>query len=208
MKRKILLAGLGLGLAFASAGAQGGIYITEFSRGGTAGEFIEITNTGPSPVDLTGWSFDDSSAVAGSYSISGLGTLAVGESGIISELAAATFRTAWGLAPTVKVVSPNDQNLGNGDGLNIFDASNQLVATFTYPGANAVIDGETWTTGPANYGVNTFALWSKSANGDSFGSFQSTSGYYGSPGTAAVPEPASLGLLGISGLIALRRRRA
>jgi hypothetical protein len=206
MNRRIVVAGLGLLLA--AVEGRGGVFITEFSRGGAAGEFIEITNTGPAPVDLTGWSFDDASATPGAFSISALGTLAVGESGIISENAAATFRTAWGLSAAVKVVSPNDQNLGNGDGLNIFNASNQLVDTLTYPGSNAVIDGETWTTSPGFYGANSFANWSRSANGDAFGSFQSTSGYYGSPGTAAVPEPMSMAAFGLGGLLTLRRRRS
>ena len=35
----------------------------------TAGEFIELMNIGNTPIDMTGWSFDDSSRTAGSFSI-------------------------------------------------------------------------------------------------------------------------------------------
>ena len=39
----------------------------------TNGEYVEITNRGAAPVDLTGWSFDDSSNVPGGFSLSALG---------------------------------------------------------------------------------------------------------------------------------------
>jgi hypothetical protein len=192
-----------------AAPASAGVFISEVSRGGVAGEFVEIVNTGPNPVDTTNWSFDDVSALPGAFPFgSAIGVLGVGEAAIVSELDAATFRTNWGLPGTVKVVGGNDQNLGNGDAMNIFDASNALVATQAYPGGQSVIDGETWATPATNYGLNNFAGFSRSASGDQFNSFASTTtpSYFGSPGTAPIPEPASLGLLCAGGVALMRRR--
>ena len=50
---------------------------------GTADEFIEFTNVGLSPIDMTGWSFDDSSRAPGSQSLSAFGTVGPGESVIL-----------------------------------------------------------------------------------------------------------------------------
>ena len=45
------------------------IQITEYSYQSANGEFVEFTNTGNSAVDMTGWSFDDNSRIAGSFSL-------------------------------------------------------------------------------------------------------------------------------------------
>jgi predicted extracellular nuclease len=201
---------LALTCAVGAAPANAGVFISEFSRGGGAGEFVEIVNTGPGPVDTTGWSFDDVSAVAGAFPFgSAIGVLAVGEAAIVSELDAATFRTNWGLASTVKVVGGNDQNLGNGDTMNIFDSAGALVATQSYPGGGAVVDGETWATPASNYGLDNFAGFVESAAGDQFGSFLSNTSpsYYGSPGTAPIPEPLALPMAALIGAAAVTARR-
>ena len=43
-----------------------GIRITEWLYSGSRGEFIELTNTSDSAIDLTGWSYDDSRTPRGS----------------------------------------------------------------------------------------------------------------------------------------------
>lgn len=61
------------------------IQITEYSYQSANGEFVEFTNTGNSAVNMTGWSFDDNSRIAGSFSLSGFGVVKPGESVIINR---------------------------------------------------------------------------------------------------------------------------
>jgi predicted extracellular nuclease len=113
-----------------TAGAVGIIRITEWMYNGD--EFVELTNVGDASVDFTGWSFDDNSRTAGSFSLAGLGNVAAGQSVILSEVAAATFRANWSLALSVSVVGGNTHNLGRADEINIYDDADQLVDRLTY----------------------------------------------------------------------------
>jgi len=73
----------------AAGTAKAGVYITEFNSTSNVGnfEFVEFTNTGATPVDMTGWSEDDSNRTSNksSHSLSGFGTLQPGESAIFTE---------------------------------------------------------------------------------------------------------------------------
>jgi hypothetical protein len=51
-----VIAGL---VASAPTVAHGDMFITEWMYNGN--EFVEFTNLGTEPIDMTGWSFDDSS---------------------------------------------------------------------------------------------------------------------------------------------------
>ena len=96
----------------AVASAQ--VRITEWMYNGLSGtanttssEFVEITNLGAAPVDMAGWLMDDDSRNADptlSTSLAGLGTLAPGQSGLITEAVAADFRALWGLGAGVAIV--------------------------------------------------------------------------------------------------------
>ena len=55
------------------------------TRSASGSEFVEVTNIGGEPVDMTSYSFDDDSRAPGTFSLAGLGTLAAGESGLIVE---------------------------------------------------------------------------------------------------------------------------
>lgn len=194
--------------------AQAAVRITEWMYQGADGEFIEFTNTGPGTVDFTDWSYDDSSPIAGTIDLSSYGVVQPGESVLLIEPADVTaFRTAWGLAPTVKVIGGNAANLGRADEINLFDSSDLLVDKLTYgdqtfPGTIRTQNISGITT-PANWGTNNVAGWFFSANGDGYGSYLSALGDTGSPGSVAVPEPASVGLIAMLGLaIARRSRRA
>jgi uncharacterized protein YjiK len=156
------------------------IQITEYSYSSLNGEFVEFTNTGATPVDMTGYSFDDNSRIAGSFSLSGFGTVKPGESVIITETVdVAAFRTAWGLPATVKVLGGSniakttggsDQALQRADELNLYDASGTLVDRLTYD--DATITGSPRTlnvsayTDPANLGKNDASKWKLSTVGD------------------------------------------
>ena len=117
----------------AGAAVPGQIVITEwmYNPVASASEFVEVTNIGGEPVDMTGYSFDDDSRAAGTFSLAALGTLAPGESGLIVETSAAAFRTEWGLDASVKIADGNTTNLGRNDEINIFNGTT-LADRLTY----------------------------------------------------------------------------
>jgi hypothetical protein len=190
-----------------SANAQ--VRITEWAYQGVNGEFIEITNIGASPISMSGWSFDDDSRLAGSLDLSVFGTLAAGESAIITDVLASDFRAAWGLAPSVKVLGGNTVNLGRNDEINIYNGFT-LVDRLTYgdqnfPGTIRTQNRSGITT-PANWGANNVAGWFFSTVGDAYGTWTSSGGDIGNPGI--VPSAGPLAIFGVAaGLFARRRRR-
>ncbi len=208
MKRTLAIAAA----AGVAAVATADIRITEWMYDGTGGEFVEFTNIGTSPIDLTGWSFDDDSRVAGTVSLSGFGVVAPGESVILTEFSADAFRTNWSLAASVKVIGNNTTNLGRNDEINIFDASNTLVDRLSY-GDSTFAPGSIRTQGTsgnaflADLGTNNVYAWFFSAPGDLFGSSFSNAGTFGNPGFYYIPAPGALALAGLATLAAGRRRR-
>jgi len=190
--------------------ASAPIRITEWSYQGVNGEFVEITNTGAAPVDMTSYSFDDDSQLPGVFSLAAMGMLAPGESAIITDILAADFRTGWSLAPTVKIIGGNTANLGRNDEMNIFDGTT-LVDRLTFGDQNFPgtirTQNRSGITLPANWGANTVAAWFFSTVGDAYGSRTSAGGDVGSPGFVVVPAPGALALAA-AGLLVARRRRA
>ncbi|WP_418059917.1 lamin tail domain-containing protein [Pimelobacter simplex] len=166
--------------------AASDVQITEWAYNGS--EFVEITNTGSDPVDLTGWSFDDSSRTAGAFPIGSLGTLRAGESAIISEANAAAFRAEWDLPVGVKVVGDNDQNLGRSDEMNIYDAGGTLVDRLTYDdqtGLGPRTDmSSAWAPDAAALAHPDATGWTLSTAGDAEGSWTSAGNHHGSPGVS------------------------
>ncbi|HVD99500.1 MAG TPA: lamin tail domain-containing protein [Cytophagaceae bacterium] len=169
----------------------GAIRITEFmyKGGGTGGlgEFVELTNVGGTAVDMTSWSFDDNSETPGSMGLGAFGTVQPGESVIFTEIDAATFRSNWHLCSGIKVIGNNTQGLGNGDEINIYDASNTLVDRLTYPGTGAIITSSVsaWVS-LAGLGANDISKWTLSVVGDGEQSGTSTLGEKGSPGKSTM----------------------
>ncbi|KQW43007.1 hypothetical protein ASC77_22165 [Nocardioides sp. Root1257] len=180
-----------------AAAAPGNIKITEWAYNGS--EFFELTNVGLGAEDLTGWSYSDSTRTpapaATSTSLSGFGRVAPGESVIVSEVSADAFRTAWGLAATVKVVGGNAVNLGRSDEINIYDETGAQVDRLTYndAGTGDVAGPRTDTSSAwvstAALGANTASAWTKSTLADAEGSWAgpTISGvvFYGSPGSSS-----------------------
>lgn len=195
----------------ASAAASAQIRITEWMYTGTGGEFVELTNVGLLPIDMTGWSYDDIDAVPGAFDLSGFGIVNPGESVIIAEDPAATFITDWSLPGGVDVLGDNTHNLSRGDEINIFDASNALADRLTYgdqifAGSIRTQDESGWVSFDG-LGANDVYEWTLSFVGDVQGSYASLNGDIGSPGSHVVPEPATMALLTIGGLALVRRRK-
>lgn len=187
-----------------TASAQ--VRITEWMYSGSDGEFIEITNTGPTAVDMTGWSFDDNTRAAGSLSLAAFGILQPGQSAIISELSEAVFRANWNLPAWVPVIGGNIENLGRSDEVNIYNGTT-LIDRLTYndqAGLGPRTNEFSGITLPANWGANTAGVWFLSAVGDAYGSYAGVNGSVGSPGF--VPTPGAAAVLGL-GLVAAGRRR-
>ncbi len=140
-----------------------------------------------------------------------LGVVAAGESVVITEDTEASFRAAWSLPASVKVLGSYSNNLGRNDEVNLFDSSNSFVDRLTYGDQN--IPGTIRTQGqsgnpitPAALGVNDVSLWQLSFVGDGFGTYASSNGDLGNPGSYVVPEPSTVLLLSCGALALLARR--
>ncbi len=123
-KKHLLMGVLGLMLSTAST-AQ--MRITEFMYDGGAGEFIEFTNIGSTSINMSGWSFDDDSDNPGTVSLSDFGIVQPGESVILTESTASTFRTAWSLCNNIKIIGSNGTNLGRSDIIYLYDGSGNMI---------------------------------------------------------------------------------
>lgn len=101
-----------------------------------AEDYWELTNVGTAAVDLTGYKWGDSPMTSPTHaeivSIPAGTSIAAGESIIFTSATAANFRTWWGLAPTVKVISTTAPGLGKADGIRLYNPSGTQVFFFSY----------------------------------------------------------------------------
>jgi hypothetical protein len=128
--------------------SRGALVITEVMSntdhpGGTAnGDWWELTNTGPTSVDLQGYSWDDNEAMPGTSIFPAI-TIGADASLLVvdeNDVNLPGFRAAWGLAPALQVVGPGSftgtdpfSGLGSlGDMINVYDDNDQLVASVTF----------------------------------------------------------------------------
>ncbi|MGD8453836.1 MAG: lamin tail domain-containing protein [Phycisphaerae bacterium] len=199
-----------LGIIVLAAPVAASMQITEWMYKGDDGEFIEFTNTGIDPVDMTGWSFSDDARYPGDVMLSDFGTVQPGESVILCEDPAETFRANWGLVETVKVIGGNQANIGRNDEINLYDAGSLQIDRLTY--GDEDFDDSIRTNGvsgnpatPATLGANDVYQWVEAELGDAFGSYTGAHGDVANPGTY-VPEPTSLVLMAVAGLGLARRR--
>ncbi len=169
----------------------GAMRITEYMYNGSGtggiGEFVEFTNIGGTPVDMTGWSFDDNTRTPGSQSLGSFGIVQPGESVILTELTASDFKTNWNLCAPIKVIGGNTNGLGREDEINLYDASGNLIDRLTYgdqtyaPGSIRTTSKSGWVTA-AGLGANDITKWTLAATGDAESSYASSLGEIGSPG--------------------------
>ncbi|MGB0132829.1 CotH kinase family protein [Dokdonella sp.] len=176
-------------------GATAGIRITEWMYSGADGEFIEFTNMSTLPVDMTGWSMDDNGATAGAFDLSAFGVVQPGESVVVTDAMAETFRSAWGLAGTLKIIGElgvvTGNNLGRNDQIHLFNGSDQLEDQLFYGDqtyAGSVRTQNSTGQPPCSaVGQNDVEAWQLSVAGDAFGSFTSVGADVGTPGSYAFP---------------------
>lgn len=182
-------------IAASACPAEAAMLITEFTYQGSdtpQTEFVEFTNIGSTPIDMTGWSFDDDSNVPGSLDLSGFGIVQPWQSVIITDALAADFRALWNLDPSVKIIGESDEGLARNDIMYLYNAANVQVDMLAYGDQNFPGSPRPrfagFTTNPANYGANDIFEWYASTLADGI-SFLSDAGDVGSPGIAVVPEP-------------------
>ncbi len=134
-----------LAILFSSIGMQSQVRITEVVSSGGTSDWFELTNYGTTAVDITGWKVDDGSfGLATSFVLNGITSIAPNERVMFCENAsasyAATFRTFWGLAPTVQVGTYTGAAIGlssSGDGVIVFNASGTEVWRVSFGAATA-----------------------------------------------------------------------
>lgn len=187
-----------------------------------AADFFELYNNGPAAVDITGWKFDDNSySFAASVALNGVASIPAGGRAIFLESATPTttiaaFTAAWfGTNPpaNLSVGSYTGSGIGlgsGGDAVNIFDSAGAVQAAVSFGAATlgTSFDNTAGVTGTGTYSTASPApaISTLSVAGTN-GAFLSPVGETGSPG-AAIPEPASLALLGLGATALLGRRRA
>ncbi len=199
-------------LAVAGTAQAGIMRITEYMYSGAGPEFVEFCNIGSTPTNMAGWSYDDDSRLPGEFDLSLFGIVQPGECVLITEGTAGSFNSAWALGGTVKILGGYVNNLGRNDEINLFDKNGNLVDRLTYgdqtfPESIRAQNASGWVS-PAGVGQNDIFEWTLSTVGDLQDSWMSSQGDIGSPGRhTPIPEPTTLVLLAIGGMICLRRRR-
>ena len=213
MAALIAVSGFGFGQGLATAQVS----ITEVSSSNSFGEdWFELTNFGESTVDLNGFYWDDDGPTGNDGALFGGFSLAAGESLIVLEggsVGADPFRALFGLDASLRILTEDDFTgpdtfsglSGNGDEISIFDTDpNVPDADFTlidFVDFGAATDGISFNVVNGNPTLNVLGL---------NGAIAATNGDVGSPGFAtAVPEPGSVALLTVLGVLAgFKRRRA
>jgi hypothetical protein len=219
--RKPLLGFISILLVAGAATANAGVAITEVAPWGSGNspylsDWFELTNTGASAVNISGWKMDDNSnSFTLAVALTGITSIAAGESVIFTESAVTpSFLNTWfGAAgkPGLQIGNYTGAGVGlsaTADAVNIYDASGVLQANVSFGASDAVSPYQTFDNSAALNNVTISQLSIVGTNGAFVALNDATE--IGSPGSiAAVPEPANLAMLlaglGLIGLIARKR---
>jgi len=123
-------------------------------------DWWELTYTGSSTVDLTGYSWDDSHQRIGQNVFASI-TIVAGESIIIRDTVAAPgdpWKDDWGLGAGVNIYDPgyfsgSFSRLGSSDGVFLYDPNGDLVISVTYPSRTTGFSNE-WDTNGTFLGLS------------------------------------------------------
>ncbi|MFT3736798.1 MAG: lamin tail domain-containing protein [Rhodocyclaceae bacterium] len=214
------LKALAAAVALISLGsAHAAIVITEvapWASGNSpyAKDWFELTNTGSSAVNISGWKFDDSSnSFASAAALTGITSIAAGESVIFTEgSAAASFLSTWfGAAgkPGLQVGYYSGSGLGlstDGDAVNIFNAAGVKQTGVSFGVSDSSSPYQTFDNAA---GLATVTQLSVVGTNGAFVAINDVA-EIGSPGSiAAVPEASTYAMLlaglGMIGVMSRRR---
>jgi hypothetical protein len=221
--KKQLLLGLVAAIAAVSAvPALAQVRITEVAAWGSgnapyASDWFELTNFGASAVSLSGWKMDDNSNSFGAgVSMSGITSIAAGESVIFLESSVnSAFLNTWfsSAMPGLKIGTYSGSGVGlstSGDAVNVYNGSGVLQANVAFGTSPS---GPTFASFNNAAGLNNTTISLLSAVGVN-GAFKAANDQFeiGSPGSIAapVPEPGTYAMLlaglGLIGAVARKRR--
>lgn len=170
------------------------LYISEvapWSSGNSAvaADWFELTNSGTSAVDITGWKMDDNSnSFASSVALNGITSIAAGESVIFIEGGAAqvtAFVNTWfgGVLPAgLQIGTYTGSGIGlstSGDAVNLYNAAGVLQANVTFGTSDATSPFQTFDNAQ---GINNGAISLLSQVGTNAAFTASAEASVGSPG--------------------------
>jgi hypothetical protein len=197
--------------------AQAQLRITEVAAWGSgdspiASDWFELTNFGVSSVNIAGWRMDDNSNMfASSVALTGITSIAAGESVIFTETAtAAAFKNLWfGVSPPAGLQVGNYAGGGvglgtGGDAVNIYSPGGTLEANVTFGASPGLAPFATFDN---SQGLNNTAISLLSIVGvnGAFAAVGDPNNEIGSPGR--VPEPTGVLLLVCGAAMSLFSRR-
>lgn len=165
------------------------------------GDWFELTNFGDVAQDVTGWKFDDSSfSFASSVALSGVTSVAAGESVVFIENVGGTnvadFKTFWGLGSTMQVGYYGGSGVGlssAGDGVVVFTADGTEINRVSF-GAAPAYTSFFWTYDASGIlASNANGTPSVSGSGGAYTtSLGGASANVGSPGIAVIASVPNL----------------
>ncbi len=111
------------------------LIITEINSNPASGDFWELTNVGPSSVDIGNYKWNDNQrSFTGTtvFTIPANTLINSGESILFNNEGSATvFRAAWNLAPTIKVIS-GGPGLAMNDAITLYDSTGSELLYLSY----------------------------------------------------------------------------